>query len=369
ALLPDSAARQMAEAVLRTGDPGADRLAVVSIEPERRADRTDWEVTYRDPAVKLPEGEARVTVSLAGSEVTGVGRVIHVPEAWEREWTASRSVRGLVPLASGLLYVLLLIGLLVVSVVRWTRHRLNVRVVAAIASFMLPVALLELANGWPALQAGFSTAEPWRLQAVYALGGGAVLAAFAVALGALVTGLGLPAVTGDRSANRAGVALGAAVGGVLTLVGALADSPPSGASGHLDAALPALSALLSVPLGFLVLVTLMSLVLFVGSRIGPLPGRVLWYLAAGSIGTATATQSGAGGMAAAWLAGAVVLTAADLAARRWGGGVILSAAATWAALTAFEEVGRGGLSSEWLGVAAGAALLAVLIRALRPATV
>lgn len=366
ASLPESSARLLADSALRASGRDPVTMDLVSIEPDSRVARTDWTVTYRDRTVSLAQGEARITVAIAGDQVIDLGASVHVPEAWEREWTRSGAIQGLVPMASGLLYALLLIAVLGYSVVRWTRHRLDVRTVAILGTALFPLALLELANSWPALQANFSTAEPWTLQAVIAVGGGVVLAALGVAVGALVTGLGLPARLPSPAAARHGVALGAGLSGLMAVARAIADPAPVAGADHLDAVVPALSAMLGVPTGFLVVVALVSLALYPGSRIRQVPGQVLWYLAAGSIVTLGVAPAGPLAIAGGWLAGAAALLAADQVGRRFGGMAILTAAATWAALSAVGGAGRSGLPAAWAGVAAGTVLLLLLLRALRP---
>ena len=363
----DTAARALADSALGALGLAPGRLDLVALEPTRRTARTDWEVTYRDPAVDLPAGEARVAVTVAGDAVTDLARVVHVPEAWEREWTRSGAVRGLLPLASGLLYALLLIGMLVVSVIRWARHELDVRVVAVIAFGLLPVAVLAFANNWPAMQSGFSTAESWTLQVSIALAGGAVAGALAVAVAALVIGIGLPPGHRSRSALQSGVLLGGVLVGVETLAGVFGGQAPVGTPSHLDAALPAAAVMLAVPEGFVVRLALLSLVLFAGSRIGRDGWRLAWYVAAGSLATMGASHAGYPAVAGAWLAGTAGLLASDLIRRSHGGSAILGAAAAWAVLAAIQDTWRMGSPVLLTGVAVGTGLVAVIIMALRPA--
>jgi hypothetical protein len=363
----DTVARALADSALGAIGMAPGRFELVALEPTRRAARTDWEVTYRDPTVHLPVGEARVAVAVAGDEVTDLAPSVHVPEAWEREWTRSGAVRGLLPLASGILYALLLIGMLVVSVIRWARHDLDVRAVAVIAFGLLPVALLEFANNWPAMQSGFSTAESWTLQTSIALAGGAVAGAMAVAVAALVIGIGLPPGPRTRSALGSGVLLGGVLVGLEALAGAFGAQAPVGAPAHLDAVVPAAAVVLAVPEGFVVRLALLSLVLFAGSRIGRDWWRLVWYVAAGSLATMGTTHAGYQAVAGAWLAGTAALLASDLIRRSHGGSAILAAAASWAVLAAIQDAWRAGPPVMLAGVAVGTGLVTAVIVALRPA--
>ncbi len=64
-------------------DPGRGDLKVVLAKPTKQAARIDWEFAFEDKTVPpLPQGEPRIGVSIAGDEVTGIGRSIHTPESW-----------------------------------------------------------------------------------------------------------------------------------------------------------------------------------------------------------------------------------------------------------------------------------------------
>ena len=64
-------------------DPAA--LTLVAAEEKDRPARTDWSFTFADPRVDVgKDGEARMVVVVAGDEVVGAGRFVHVPEPWLR---------------------------------------------------------------------------------------------------------------------------------------------------------------------------------------------------------------------------------------------------------------------------------------------
>ena len=70
-------------------DPAA--LTQVAAEEKDRPARTDWSFMFADPRVDVGKGgEARMSVTLAGDEIVGAGRFVHVPEAWLRARARAR---------------------------------------------------------------------------------------------------------------------------------------------------------------------------------------------------------------------------------------------------------------------------------------
>ena len=189
--LPEDSARVLALAATRTvmEERAARGLEEVGAEETARPARTDWEFTFRDPTLLADlEGEARVTVTVAGDEISDVRRYVHVPEEWARERRERATRRSLV--LGGLMMVLVLnfVAGAIISIVVWSRRGLATRVVLATAGMTFLALALSVGNGWADVTSIFSTAQPWTLQA-----GGAV---FGLLLVALIAGGGIALVAG-----------------------------------------------------------------------------------------------------------------------------------------------------------------------------
>ncbi len=245
--LAEPAARAIADSVVQARyghDP--DALKRVGAEPDARPNRRDWTFTYADTMdYPLDEGEARVEVELAGSEVTNASSLVHVPESWERETRRRETTMQIVGLISGLIGVLLILGGAVAAIVYWARGQFRLWTFLSVAGGIFALVLVGLANGWPEMVAGFDTAQPYLNQVILGLVGPLVLGVFASGGLGLVAGFAHDRIGGSeptpllRSA-AAGLGLGVLGAGLLSLTGTAGPSlsPPWASYGALDAALP-----------------------------------------------------------------------------------------------------------------------------------
>jgi len=250
ASLSEEAARALARDVVgeRFGLAGAD-LEDVSAEASKRPARMDWDITFADRRVApLPQGEARVTVTIAGDEVADVRRFVHVPEEWQRRQRAKDTTALIVNgLGAAVIAGLLLAGA-IGGVVSWSRRRFAVRFFLVAMLVFLGTSVVDVVNGFPSMLAMMSTAQPWRLQVVMLGGLGLVGVAIVATVLALVSGAAPRWVSRGPALPRArALALGAAAGafaaGALTVVASLApaDGPVSGSYDAASSYLPALA--------------------------------------------------------------------------------------------------------------------------------
>ena len=268
ASLAEEDARKLAADTLDRLGGAADRdLREISAESARRPDRTDWTFTFRDEAVgDLAGGEARVEVEVAGDEVADTRRYVFLPEEWRRADERLTATLSIGAIASSIVLGLVLVAGAVLAVVRWTRGAFDLRVALAVAGLALGVAVVAMANNWPNLMSGLSTAQPLPLQVAIgvagALVGGGLLA---VLLGLLAGHTAVPATseTGDRMpAVLTAVGFGLGFRGVVALAGTFFDTPLPPWSDYSSASsvVPLLGAALGPVSGYLML-TLITLVI------------------------------------------------------------------------------------------------------------
>jgi len=228
ASLDESGARDIARQALRDRtqlDAERGQAREVSARPEKLASRTDWTFTFADTTVApLPQGEARIDVRLAGDEVAAVRRYVFVPEDWERRERAAGTRSVIVRILAGILFGGLLLWAAIIGVILWSRGRYSPLVFLLGAALMLIAAVANGANGWPAIMASLSTAQPLPLQlgaiaGVGLVGLGITAALVGLALGGLPRTLAtLPRLPGADALplGLAAGALGAAAGGVTS---------------------------------------------------------------------------------------------------------------------------------------------------------
>ena len=162
----------------------------VSAEPSQFEARRDWTFVYQEPgSFPIDSGEARIMVEIAGDEVAETGRFVHVPEEWERADRSHRSISRLVSIVCNVLVILLYLAGAVTAIVRWSRHQFATGVFVAVLSLLTVIGVVELANGFRSIQAGFMTAQPFLLQVVITVVGGLIGVLAIAAVSALLAGL------------------------------------------------------------------------------------------------------------------------------------------------------------------------------------
>ncbi len=165
-------------------DPNS--LREVSAEPERHPDRVDWTLVFADDSFyPVAEGEARIRVRIAGNEVADVSRYVYVPEDWEREQRNLQSRVQLVQIVCVVAMILIFLAGTVAGVIRWSKGQFASKTFWVAVVVLIVLGGVGLVNGWPAVTAGFSSAQPYQLQAVI------VMAGILLALIASATGIAM----------------------------------------------------------------------------------------------------------------------------------------------------------------------------------
>ena len=158
----------------------------IEAEETRLPNRTDWVFTFVDPSVlNGADGQARVSVRIAGDRAVDARRFVHVPEEWERRWREDASRRTIVTGGLALLLLLCFGAFAVTGIVVWSRAGLSMATVHKLGALVLAAMLASNLNQWPIMAAALSTAQPWAFQAGAIAVGivlGAVVAATAVGL-------------------------------------------------------------------------------------------------------------------------------------------------------------------------------------------
>lgn len=189
-------------------------LKEISAKPSKRAARTDWEFVFSDATVPpLPQGELRIRVEIAGDEVVGTGRLVHVPEEWGRQQRAAQTRAFIIGILSSVLFGGIALSAAITAVVSWSRGRFAPWLFVAGTGLMFVVSIASAGNGWPLVLGSLSTAQPLKLQIAGLIGIGLVgltigAVLVGLALGALPHRLAGGAALPDDDALRLGIAAG-----------------------------------------------------------------------------------------------------------------------------------------------------------------
>jgi hypothetical protein len=231
ARLDRAAAQALAEHELRERfglDPA--QLKPVGAEEKQRPSRTDWIFAFADPRVAVGgDGEARVQVNIAGDEIAAAGRLVHVPEEWQRRERDREGRLTIVKLLLSGVIALAGIAAVVMAVLEWTRGHIDRRASIIVAAIAFAFAVVGIANRWPRFAMNLNTAEPIGSQISIAIVG-AIFAGLLVALlCGLMAGVGAwaarrqPPITlaGRLHPSLAGFAVASIAAGAGALVGKL----------------------------------------------------------------------------------------------------------------------------------------------------
>ncbi len=189
----------------------------VSADPSRLPERRDWNFVFKDVGgYPMDDGEARISVDIAGDEVVACGRYIHIPEEWERDQRRRRSVSQIVQIAGTVLVVLVYLTGAVVAIIRWSRHRFATTTFVLFFAFLAVAGAIRIGNGFRSGSASFDTAVSFQLQAAIVIAGGllattAIAAAVALLIGLAHRWLPSPATVPLAPSLAAGFGTGAAL--------------------------------------------------------------------------------------------------------------------------------------------------------------
>ncbi len=250
ASLDEDAARALAVEVLRSQkslDASAGEVREVSARPSKLSARTDWLFTFTDTTVEpLPDGEPRVSVSIAGDEVTAISSFVYVPDGWLRDRRSSETIETILQIGAAALFGSVLVIVAALGIRAWSRGTYTPRLFLAGAGLIFVAALTSTANNWPTIEDSLSTAQPLQLQLVALFASSLVAAILLAAVAGLAVGYLPRRLPTHRVATFDAVRLGLAAGLFTSaaLAGARwmqtpawADAPDLGALGTFAPAL------------------------------------------------------------------------------------------------------------------------------------
>ena len=204
----------------------ASSLKEVSAVPAKLKERTDWVFTFSaEGERKLPQGERRIAVRIAGDKVADVFRFVHVPEQWDRQERDRQTIPGIMSAGCTIALVAVVLGGIVVAIVSWSRRQYVVSTFLLLFALLLVFNVAGLLNSIPSLTAQFSTAQPYPIQMFVLVGAGILAMVLQAAAMGLVAGLVHQWCPEDKpgrgSAWLIGLSLGAVAAGVLAFAASL----------------------------------------------------------------------------------------------------------------------------------------------------
>jgi hypothetical protein len=246
-------ARMLAQSAL---EEPRDAFEEVSAQASKRPARTDWTFIFKDKRdYGLPQGEARISVGIAGNEVADIARYVYVPQEWSRNERARRNLPSIVTVVCTIIIVAIAAAAAIAGAIYWSRRRpFSVRAFLAVTGIVFLLGALNLINNWPVVAAQSSTAQSLEVQMSIAFVTSLVFGVFTAAGLGLVAGLvqaNVPrAGLSLQPSLRIGISLGLAVAGAASAARSLGNpmSPFWGSLGPASTFVPFLGAALG-PVG------------------------------------------------------------------------------------------------------------------------
>ena len=225
ATLEEGAARAIATRVLadQYGLAPAQVLEVSSNQYQLPA-RRDWIFTWRDPAQTLKQGEARISVKVAGDEVVGYRRYIHVPEEWLRAERSRRTTMSVVKMLAGAIFALLTLWICFLAFRGWIHGQFDRRTFGLGFLGILVASALVRFGEFHSEVAQFNTAQSWSSQVLRSVISDVLLILVGAAISALCLGRVHAPQSPARTIREPGPWLGYSAGAWLAAFGAVAAS-------------------------------------------------------------------------------------------------------------------------------------------------
>ncbi len=170
-LTPDQA-RALADQSVRDHGYALDGFELQSSDATKRKAREDYTIVYQakkgDPR-DVGDAHYRLTVDIAGNQVTGFTRSFKLPEDWERAYEG-KTILNNVLLGVSMLTLLAVFGAVLIVFVRLVKSgTMQWRRAAKFAIFVAILGFLTALNGLPLSYRGYDTALPlsqWNLRLI-----------------------------------------------------------------------------------------------------------------------------------------------------------------------------------------------------------
>lgn len=158
----EDAHKKVQEVVLTTFNLDINNLTEVSASPKKQPERTDWTFIYDVPStVNIAEGKQRITISLAGDQVSDAYRSLFVPETWKRNYTEQRAFDGILSTLSDFIFILIIICALALFATQINFRAFSWHTFFIFFGIVFIKSLIQAYNIWPTTEIHFSTIEPF----------------------------------------------------------------------------------------------------------------------------------------------------------------------------------------------------------------
>ncbi len=154
-------AQQLAENYIRQFRPDLVDLKFSTISETKRENRTDFDLEFVVPSLKVGDADFKVNVAVIGDQVSGLNCALDIPDNWKFEHHKKNIWNEIGAIVSGIVTFCFFgaVGILLAQVLRDSRPSWKLMVGAGVISAV--VASISWLNNLAIVTAGYSTTTPW----------------------------------------------------------------------------------------------------------------------------------------------------------------------------------------------------------------
>jgi membrane protease YdiL (CAAX protease family) len=270
--LEENKARDLAQsAISKTYNINLENLTELEAKSEKKPNRMDWFFRYRDNRnqVNVGNGELRINIKIAGSEITNIWKEVFIPEDWLRSEEEKQSKNMPFNLIEALVIALTILLAVVFGIIRWSKKQFSIPIFVKSLILLMVLRITSLLNNFSNTVWNFSTSKPYLSQLYQSIFSDLVMSVlFMSFIGALIVGLTHKLIkenTNNNSSLLNGIYLGIFASGILSFVYSLYPQiePSIGRFWDLNYEIPFLGGMLSF-LGNYIQMTLFYLTICIG---------------------------------------------------------------------------------------------------------
>ncbi len=136
-------------------------LTEISAISSQLPQRKDWLFVFSDPnTYPLPIGQARISVTISGDQITNILRTIHVPEEWERAEQHKQNMLGIIMIVLALLFSFLILYALYRASKQNRSFMFSKRLFVILCGIISIIFIIDSINSWQTIVSGFNTSVP-----------------------------------------------------------------------------------------------------------------------------------------------------------------------------------------------------------------
>lgn len=159
ARLSQAEARAVALAFLASRGLRESALKAVEVTPTARPNRMDWTFVDERNGIRFADATLRYRTTVSGDRVTAYHEVVHVPEAWTRDYERLRSKNEAASQVATFGLFVTILAMLGVLVAKIARKDVPWRLVAAFGGIAFVLSLAAMLNDLPLTLFGYDTAS------------------------------------------------------------------------------------------------------------------------------------------------------------------------------------------------------------------